>query len=551
MGAFIRGGIAALMAVLLIAGSGPASGVVSSSAEHVPPSRTSPPGQIGIVTINAKQHRILDVARFERLHELVLSLRRRPLAFDGGSTGASVAPDVVVLQEISAANLEIAERVMRQNFPYRYSIVGSPSAAAKLIVNEDRIELVGTPVPLSDVCTSPATPTDGAQKREFQLARFIDKATGARFAVLALELARTYPRASCREENIRELVRVLEAETGPITIAGDFNRRAMKEPLECDPGERSEPLGWWQLLTSPRATEGGIGLGGGFYDAVRSVRFLGPDLLSDEWTHEWNRSTTTCDGEVQPKRSRIDYIFARDAALGGAGADDPGWAGKRAGTRNPEVGRYSDHRFVWGRLVISGPPPPPPPALEPVIDGGIQVTWEPVPEAVGYVVLRARGWGRYTVRARVETPVTGFLDTRTSHGVSYRYAVAAIGPDGGQGLESRGRLVRADAEGPRAIDVRPPEGSTNIDRRADVVVRFNERIDPASISDDRVVLSRGPHGVAGEVASIDGRTIGFDPRYPLRAQTWYKVTVKPLKDVVGNRGTHRSWSFRSAGRRPR
>lgn len=550
-GTFIRGAIAAMMALSLMTVSGQASVVTSSSQEEVPPSRTSPPGQIGIVTVNAKQHRILDVARFERLYALVLSLRRRPLAFDGGSTGASVAPDVLALQEISASNLEIAERLMRQNFPYRYSIVGSSEAAAKFIVNQDRVELVGTPVLLNDVCTSSATPTDGAEKREFQLARFIDKATGSHFAVLALELARTYPRPDCREENIRELVRVLEAETGPVIIAGDFNQRAMKEMLECDPGEHSEPLAWWQLLTGPRAAAEGAESGGGFYDAVRSVRFPGADLLSDEWTHEWRKSIADCTGQTQPKRSRIDYIFARDAVLGAAGADDPGWAGERPGTRNPEVPRYSDHRFVWGRLVISGPPPPPAPLLQPVVGGGIQMTWEPVPEAIRYVVLRAKGRQPYAVRALVESSTTGFLDLQTSHGVAYRYAVAAIGPDGGQGLESFRAWMRADAKGPEVTVVTPRDGATGVNRRTELVVRFNERIDPASITGDRIVLRRGRAEVGGAIRSIDGRTIGFDPYYPLRRQTWYKVTVKPMRDEVGNRGTGHWWSFLTGGRRPR
>lgn len=549
-GAFMRAAIAVVMALSLMTVSGQAN-VTSSSGEHLPPSRTAPAGQIEVVTVNAKQHRILDVARFERLYALVLSLRSRPLAFDGGSSGASVAPDVLTLQEISASNLQIAERLMRQNFPYQYSIVGSPEAAAKFIVNEDRVELVGTPMLLNDVCTSAETPTDGAAKREFQLARFIDKATGASFSVLALELARTYPRPDCREENIRELIRVLEAETGPVIIAGDFNQRAMKEMLECDPGEHSEPLAWWQLLTGPRAAEEGAESGGGFYDAVRSVRFLGADLLSDEWTHEWRKSISDCTGQTQPKRSRIDYIFARDAVLGAAGADDPGWAGERPGTRNPEVPRYSDHRFVWGRLVISGPPAPPAPLLEPLVGGGVQLTWEAVPEAVRYAVLRAEGRQPYAVRALIEAPTTAFLDTGTLHDVSYRYAIAAIGPDGGQGLESVGAWIRIDAKGPAVTTVIPGEGATGVSRRTDLIVRFNERVDPESITADRIVLMRGRALVGGAIRSLDGRTIEFDPYYPLRRQTWYKVIVRPMRDEIGNRGTGRRWSFQTGGRRPR
>src|SRR5688572_12023786 len=88
----------------------------------VPPVKQTPPGQVTVVTINAKQYPILGIRRFRKMFQLSRALRRRPLAFDGGFFGAIHAPDVIVMQEIRPSNAEIFEHILRQRFQVKYQI---------------------------------------------------------------------------------------------------------------------------------------------------------------------------------------------------------------------------------------------------------------------------------------------------------------------------------------------------------------------------------------------------------------------------------------------
>ncbi|MDQ4125227.1 MAG: hypothetical protein M3134_06475, partial [Actinomycetota bacterium] len=85
-----------LLVVALVAALPP---VGASAAPPPPPQNTSLPGQVTVVTVNAKQNRILGLARFLALFELPKALRFRPEAFNGGFGGAVTAPDVIIVQE--------------------------------------------------------------------------------------------------------------------------------------------------------------------------------------------------------------------------------------------------------------------------------------------------------------------------------------------------------------------------------------------------------------------------------------------------------------------
>jgi hypothetical protein len=100
---------AAILALVLLASLVQLPGYTRASS--APPRRSSPAGQLNIITINGKQGRILGINRFLAMFELGRALRYRPQAFDGGFQGSVTAPDVLVLEEFRASNLEIFERL--------------------------------------------------------------------------------------------------------------------------------------------------------------------------------------------------------------------------------------------------------------------------------------------------------------------------------------------------------------------------------------------------------------------------------------------------------
>lgn len=539
--AAIRAGSLFLTALVALGSVAAADTAATSSAAITPREVVSPPGQIAVVTVNAKQGRVLDVTRFERLYQLVRALRTRPQAFSGGAGPSAMVPDVIIVEEMRPSNVEIFQRLLRQSFSHRYAIVGAVDAAAKLLVNEELIEATGETVPWGDVCTSEGTPTDGRTKRDYQFGRFIEKATGASFVVAGIEFAAGYGE-ECRSANAALLRSQLAGESVPTIIGGDFNRRATAQQHECDPNEESEPQAWWTMLTSP--PDGGRA----YVDAVQSWHRARGLSIGTEWTHEQHIEKVTCNGSRARRRTRIDYLFSAGAVVAQAHADHPGWAGRNAGERHPGNFRYSDHRFVWGRFVISGPPQPVRPAASPSKGGEIGLAWQPVEGATGYVLYRGRAGGGYSVRARLGGDVTSFRDSATTHHVAYRYAVAAVGADGGEGLESPAVWERGDARGPRVTAVRPRPGARGIDPRAVLEARFDETAAQTSIRADSVMLFRGKRRIAGRVIQVSGRTLVFDPARRLPRGRRFTAAVRPLRDLLGNSGTRAAWKFETAPR---
>ena len=525
-----------ILLVLVLMAAVPPLG--ASAAPPPPPQQESLPGQVTVVTINAKQNRILGLARFLALFELPKSLRFRPEAFNGGFQGSVTAPDVIIVQEVRPSNLEILVRLLRQRFPYKYEALEPVGAAAAFVVNTETVTLQGEVTTWDDVCTTEETPTDNRATRDYPIGHFVETATNAPFVVAGMHMAKRYDttgQPNCVPRNIEKLKEEVAGDTAPVIVGGDFNRRAMLDPYECDPEEHSTPNPWYELLTAPQD-------GSRVYvDAVRLWHRGHGTSLADEWTHEQRQANVLCDQTTRFKRSRIDYLFAAGAAVGEAHADHPGWAGPEAGIRLGTP--YSDHRYVWGRFVVSGPARPLQPTVTPGADGRIDLTWGPVEGAAGYVVFRALRGRAYSILGRVGADVTTFGDVFTEHGQSYRYAVAAVGADGAIGHESRPAFAVADKKGPHVLRVTPSRNATGVDPGVTVFVRFDENVAREDVDADTMRLWFGRRRIPALTSVAGARLLRLEPNRRLEKGKTYRVVVDPLHDVLGNAGPRVAWRF--------
>lgn len=518
----------------------PAIGARAKVAREV----VAPPGQVVVASLNARQPKVLGISSFQRLYSMVLALRNRPGAFNAGASNAVSSPDVLIVQEMTLANLEIFQNILNQTSRFDYQVAVAEGSMTKFLYNANTVSLVGPPVAWIDPCK---TGTDGKAIRRYQYARFLENASGVGFTVAGVHLSNNYTGSGgngCRQTNVVELKRQLVAETGPVIVGGDFNYRPVVEYHECDPDERSEPTAWWSTMTSSIVGEPT------FTDAVReSYRRRGVSM-GGAWTYEALASTATCKGTKDRRRSRIDYLFSMNATVAEAAPDTPGWALGRPGPHLPQDRRFSDHRFVWGRFVLSGPPRPTAPDAQPRRNGEIEVAWEPVEGATGYVLYRKRKGERYSAIQRLDAAVTTFTDPRTADQAFYRYAVAAVGPQGAHGFESRPVAEVADARGPRVIKYSPFYGAARVSRRANIYVRFGENVDPSSVSGSTIRLiqkAKWKNGrdkvIGGRVVTEGARVLKFDPNHRLERRRLYVVVVRAVQDRLGNRGAWSSSRF--------
>ena len=536
-----RAGVRFVVALLLAASS-----LIPARAQDDPPdAKLSPPGQITIVSVNARQFPVLGIKRFRAMYQLSRALRRRPLAFDGGFDGGIHAPDVIVLQEIRPSNAEIFEHILRQRFQVKYEIVSSEGSATAIIAHPTTVSLVGEVVPLNDACSSPTD--DRYPARQYPVARFIENDSESTFAVVGVHFPKgSPPGTDCLVRNVEQLRTLFEAEQTPTVIAGDFNRRPVQEFFECDPNEESEPLDWYRTLT---ASDNG---GRQYIDTVRAFNRENSIRMEYEWTHEQKAKDVACTGNVHHRRSRIDYIFAADATVAEAHADHPGWAGIGPGSRHPENYKYSDHRWVWARLVLSGPPRPERPSVIPDEDGVLHVTWLPVQGVTEWVVYRALGERAFGLLTRLPAETTTLDDEDTQHGRTYRYAIAAAGPDAGQGVESRGESALADARGPQVVAVYPAPGAIGVGPGQAIAVRFDENVVKESVTQGSIRLFVNGHSVRGFVLRRFPRLLKFNPMDPLKKGRVYTAVVTyGLEDKLGNEGSRFVWRFRTEEPPPR
>jgi endonuclease/exonuclease/phosphatase family metal-dependent hydrolase len=521
---------------------------VDAGARAAGPRRVdSPPGQVKVVAVNAKQNRVLGLKRFTALFELGRALRTRPIAFDGGFERGIAPPDVLIVQEMRPSNVEIFERLLKQRYGVKYEIVGPTDSAAVIVVNTERIALEGEVVVWSDVCTDADHPTDGRSSRNYEFARLVENGTGARFVVAGMHMAKDYAetqQADCFTRNISELRRQLENETSPVIIGGDFNKRPVTAQRECDLNEESDPQAWWSMMVTP--ADGGRP----YEDAVFSWHRAHNVTMAGEWTHEQVKLSEACTGTFTNRRGRIDYLFSAGAGIAEAHADHPGWAGPAPGTRNKANYRYSDHRWVWGRFVVAGPPQPPRPVAQLDSGGAINVSWQAVEGAGGYVVYRSIAGRSYRVLERTPPETTSLVDEATAHGVVYRYAVAAVSPEGAQGQESTPVYAEADSHGPRAVAVKPSVGATGVPVDARVEVFLDEPVDPSSVTSNTIKMYAGGGRAGGRVRFFSSRRLVFDPARLGKGRT-YRVVVRDLRDELGNVGPRKQWSFTTVAPPPR
>jgi endonuclease/exonuclease/phosphatase family metal-dependent hydrolase len=504
----------------------------------------APPGQVVVATLNARQPKVLGLSSFQRLYSMVLAIRNRPAAFNGGAADAVSAPDVIIAQEVTYSNLEIFQNILNQTSRFDYQIAVADGSLPKFLYNASTVSLVGTPIAWIDPCK---TGTDGKGIRRYQYARFLEVGSNLGFTVAGVHLSNNYTGSggnNCRLSNVVELRRQLVAETNPVIVGGDFNYRPVAQQHECDPDERSEPTAWWSMMTSPVVGEPS------YVDVVReSYRRRGVSMAG-AWTREALVSSPTCKGNKALRRSRIDYLFSLGATVAEAHPDTPAWALGRPGPYAPEDRRFSDHRFVWGRFVLGGPERPTVPVAQQRRNGVIEVAWQPVDGATGYVLYRKRKGERYSALQKLDAASTSFTDPQTADQASYRYAVAAVGPGGAQGLESRPVAEVADARGPRVIKFSPFYGASRVARSARVYVRFGENVDPASVGSSTIRLiqkakwKNGRDKTIGGRVVVDGaRVLKFVPNRRLERRRSYVVVVAAVQDRLGNRGPRASSRF--------
>lgn len=87
------------------------------SAAVAPAENTSPNGQVVVITVNARQILVHSAARME---QLAIAMRNRPTASDGNY----YAPDVILVNEVSAADLATVRNHMNNLFSSNFKIFG-------------------------------------------------------------------------------------------------------------------------------------------------------------------------------------------------------------------------------------------------------------------------------------------------------------------------------------------------------------------------------------------------------------------------------------------
>ncbi len=530
-----------LVALCLLAATLASSGRAVRAAQ---PQLASPPGQLYLVSVNTYQNKTIGTERFRMLLELSRALLNRPAAFDGGSSDVGAAPDVILLQEMRESNLEIFEKLIRQRSDFDYRIVGATTTNGDFIINADKIAIQGEPRVWTDPCFAGETPAgeEDLRVRTYQWAQFTEIETGAPFAVANVHFSKSYQRdtgqSGCIDRNIAELRRQMSGATGAQFIGGDFNKRAVESPRECDIEEQSSPLSWWLAMTAPAQ-------GTAYADSIKTFHQERSLSLENEWTHEQKAASVTCDTTTRFRRTRIDYLFTAGVETASVHADHPGWSGgDEPGTRHPVNPRYSDHRFIAGRFGLVGPPPPPPVVAAPVAGGAINVSWTaPATPVAGWLLYRATGSQPYTLIGRFPPEVLAFQDVTTSHGRRYRYALAAVDATGAQGIESTPATAEADARGPVIASRSPGRNGIEIERDTDIVVRYKEAVDPDSVSRSTINLYKKGRRVCGSTAQLAPRVLSFDPCFALGKRKEYKVVVYAVSDRLGNRGAPDDWKF--------
>lgn len=91
---------------------------------------------------------------------------------------------------------------------------------------------------------------------------------------------------------------------------------------------------------------------------------------------------------------------------------------------------------------------------------------------------------------------------------------------------------------PQVSSIFPANGTNAVPLNAQVVVHFNEPLDPSTYNAIQVTPSAGGAAISGtNTLSSDQVTLTFVPTSPLLAGTQYNIQVSGYKDLTGNSGT--------------
>jgi hypothetical protein len=314
----------------------------ASADAPLPDEQSSPPGQVVVVTVNARQ--IFRHSR-ARLEQLAIALRKRPKVSDGGY----LAPDVILVNEVTATDLAFVQSRMNALFSSNHYVIAgerSDEVKTKFLINGKTTSLISYRS-WADSCVNHV---------RYQLINVKESASDNLVTVGGVHFRADYRGSGgreCRNQNAAKARERLARQGARGILLGDFNRRAMNKQRECDPEEMSRVEPWYEDMISASTIDGRS-----YLDAVREYNRANGLTMFKEWTHEQEDQSTLCDGATGLRRNRIDYVFIDDSLTPlEAHADHPGWAsGSQPGVircrPSPEC-KYSDHRFVWGRIGLA------------------------------------------------------------------------------------------------------------------------------------------------------------------------------------------------------
>lgn len=142
---------------------------------------------------------------------------------------------------------------------------------------------------------------------------------------------------------------------------------------------------------------------------------------------------------------------------------------------------------------------------------------------------------------RLTVLTTLILLTACSDGSGSRQALSESAPPDGENIT---RPPGSDISAPNVVKTVPADGSYLAQDNAEIQVRFDEPIDPASIRADTMVVD-GPGDRVDGVMTAEHDALLFSVSEPLAAGTSYTATVAPgVSDLRGNASTRaHSWRF--------
>lgn len=106
-----------------------------------------------------------------------------------------------------------------------------------------------------------------------------------------------------------------------------------------------------------------------------------------------------------------------------------------------------------------------------------------------------------------------------------------------------------DTDAPSIITRSPGNQVTDVSINAEIVVEFNEALDPANMGSQDLMLTLQAAPIDGAVTyDSAAKTLSFRPQAPLTADTVYGVSVaSSIQDTAGNPFLGDSWFFTTGG----